>query len=57
MEFEPDGKAAGDIRHIYEWTFMKLDMMTATSKDPPPRLWSIKGKPKHEPEAVLRKPA
>jgi chromosome partitioning protein len=32
MEFEPQGKAADDIRHIYKWTCQQIDMSTQNHK-------------------------
>lgn len=32
MELEPQGKAAGDIRHIYKWTCQQIDMSTQSRK-------------------------
>ena len=32
MEFEPQGKAAEDIRHIYKWTCQQIDMSTPNRK-------------------------
>jgi chromosome partitioning protein len=32
MEFEPQGKAAEDIRHIYKWTCQQIDMSTQNRK-------------------------
>jgi chromosome partitioning protein len=32
MEFEPNGKAADDIRHIYKWTCLQLDIPIKSSK-------------------------
>jgi chromosome partitioning protein len=32
MEFEPDGKAADDVRQIYEWTCRQLNLSTHAAK-------------------------
>ncbi|KQO04789.1 MULTISPECIES: ParA family partition ATPase [unclassified Sphingomonas] len=32
MEFEPNGKAAEDIRHIYEWTCRQTGVSTSSAK-------------------------
>ena len=34
MEFEPSGKAAEDIRHIYQWTCRQVGMPTSPEKSP-----------------------
>ena len=34
MEFEPNGKAADDIRHIYRWTCLQLGLRVKSSKNP-----------------------
>lgn len=34
MEFEPNGKAADDIRHIYRWTCLQLDIPVKSPKKP-----------------------
>ena len=34
MEFEPNGKAADDIRHIYKWTCLQLGIPVKSSMKP-----------------------
>ncbi|MGW8281599.1 ParA family partition ATPase (plasmid) [Sphingomonas aurantiaca] len=34
MEFEPNGKAADDIRHIYKWTCLQLGIPVKSPKKP-----------------------
>jgi chromosome partitioning protein len=44
MEFEPEGKAADDIRRIYKWTCLQVDMSAGASKKPARKSRVNKGK-------------
>ena len=44
MEFEPGGKAAEDVRHIFEWTCRQLDMSTTRPKTSTAKAMAHKGK-------------
>ena len=44
MEFEPNGKAADDVRDIYKWTCLQLGISTKTSKKSASKIGVNKGK-------------
>ncbi|WP_380784278.1 ParA family partition ATPase [Sphingomonas sp. R86520] len=44
MEFEPEGKAADDIRRIYKWTCLQVGTLVGSSKKPARKSSVHKGK-------------
>jgi chromosome partitioning protein len=44
MEFEPNGKAADDIRHIYKWTCLQLGLSVKSLKKPSTKIVKNNGK-------------
>jgi chromosome partitioning protein len=44
MEFEPNGKAADDIRQIYKWTCLQLGVPVKSSKKLSPKILKSNGK-------------
>ena len=44
MEYEPNGKAAEDIRHIYKWTCLQLGIPIKAPKKPSSKLLKENGK-------------